>query len=330
MVSIILLIDFAITSASSLVSFIIIAAYSYDKELRRMPSNAFLISFVVTNLLVSSAGLILSSIAKSTDYSEEPSKFLLYSSYFVLSIVSYTLSLMVVSLDRYWAVVKPFSYVANMTWSLVQKILSVFWLGVIIFGIVTTTVAFVAWKEKELISTILLVFMLLVALLGLSTLVLVNSIILRQVRRQVRLLRSSSVERGVEVRRHLAKRESRTAYLCLGIVATFLCCWLPNGVCIVALLTGLRLTGWRHFMRISTTLYFVCLVVNPFWYIFWKRDFRQSLRRLFIHILCYCTSKSCVVKRNNVISTQNIEQQVKNDCRQEDVFRIERKKPFCQ
>ena len=301
-------IDLLIASISSLISFVIIATYCYDKELRRLPSNAFLINFMVTNLLHSSAGLVMSSVAKSSDFKQETSEFSIYSSYFTFSVISYTLSLAVVTLDRYWAVVKPFSYVANMDLSKVKRILCIFWFGMTIFGVVAMIAALVISKEKKLVLTVLLIITLLAALFVLSSLVLVNSIILREVRRQVSRLISSLGEHGDKMRRDLAKRQARSAYLCIGMVLTFLSCWLPNAVSIVFLLTGLRPTGMDIFPRITLTLYFICLIINPIWYIFWKTDFQQALRRIFTRILCCCDLKSSTGKPANVIPVQELPQ----------------------
>ena len=292
--SIVKAIDFVVTSASSAISLLIIVVYIYDKELRRLPSSAFLTSFVATTLLVSSAGLLIVSTSKPTDFDNDPSKFLVSSSYFIFAIVSYVLSLAVITLDRYLAIVTPLRYSAIMNWSKAKRIVCTFWFGVTGCGIVTIVVAFVASKEKELISNVMLIIMHTSALLGLLALIFVNSIVLREVRRQVKLLQSLTIEQADNVCSDLTRRETRTSYLCFGTVATFLFCWLPNAVSTILRLGGLKFVGDHIFVKISTTVFFLAFVLNLFWYIFWKKDFRYSLRRLCVKLLCCRKSRKRV------------------------------------
>ena len=298
------ILDYVIASASSAVSFLIIAVFIYDKALRQLPSNAFLINFVATNLLVASAGFQIASTAAPIDFEGKP-EFLISVSCFIVSVVSYTLSLSLITLDRYWAIVKPFDYATNMNWPKVKKILVVFWFSVTLFGIATLVVAFLLYSEKELISAVLVIVMYVVALLFLLLLILVNSIIIREVRRQVRRLVLSSLENS-KVCLQLARREKRTTYLCFGVVATFLLCWLPKCVCVIFVFAPLRFKNLGYLIHVSTTLYFVSLLINPIWYIFWKADFRQSLRRLFTRIFSCCSTRCCVTQPDNVISMKEI------------------------
>ena len=307
-ISILKTVDFFIASVSCLISFVIIITYCHDKELRRLPSNAFLINFMITNLLHSSAALLMSSVEKSTDFKQEAPEFFIYSSYFTFSVVSYALSLAIVTVDRYWAVIRPFNYAANMDCSRAKRILCIFWSGITIFGVVTMIAALVTSKEKKIVLTVLLVITLLVALLVSSSLVLVNSKILCAVRRQVRRLISSSSEHGEKMRHDLAKRQARSAYLCIGMVLTFLLCWLPNAMSILFLLTRLRIDGLDIFPRITLTLYFICLIINPIWYIFWKTDFQQALRRIFTRVLCCSHLNSSIRKPATVMPLQELPQ----------------------
>jgi len=298
------ILDYVIASASSAVSLVIIAVFMYDKALRQLPSNAFLINFVVTNLLVASASFQIASTKTSIIVEEKPI-FLMNVSCFIVSVVSYTLSLSLITLDRYWAIVKPFDYATNMNWPTAKRILYVFWFSVSVFGIVTLVVASLLYDERKLISAILVILMYLIALLCLFLLIFVNSIIIREVRRQVNRLVFSSLEKST-VCLQLARREKRTTYLCFGVVATFLFCWLPKCVCVIFVFAPLRFKNLNYLIHVSTTLYFMSLIINPFWYIFWKADFRQSLRRLLIRMLGCCGKRCCVTQPNNVMSMNDI------------------------
>lgn len=147
-------------------------------------------------------------------------------------------------------------------------------------------VAFFASDKKEFVSSVMQTVMHLAVLLGSITLIVVNWIIFRQVRRQVRLLQSLAVDQAEEMRGELTKRETRTAYLCFGMVATFICCWFPNAFLTIAHVANVEFSGALVFARISTTVFFSGLIINPIWYIFWKSDFRHSLHRIFLRILC--------------------------------------------
>lgn len=128
------IVDCLLTSSSTALGFVIIAVYIYDKDLRKLPSNAFLISFVATNFLVSTAGFLMTFYSKPTDFEQEPVKFLLNSSYIIFSMVSYALSLTVVTLDRYCAIVAPLRYSATMSRRTANKFVISFWFGITVLA----------------------------------------------------------------------------------------------------------------------------------------------------------------------------------------------------
>ncbi|XP_065053441.1 G-protein coupled receptor 161-like [Rhopilema esculentum] len=285
--SIISTLDCVIISVSAVTSILVITAFIFDKELHYLPSNKFLISYVVTNFLVSSAGIPLSLFSSYSDYEKRPEKFLLSSSYFVFAVVAYMVSLSVITLDRYLAIMYPLEYSVRMTRKKANKVVFGFGLGIALFGIVTILIATFAHAEKENVSTAMITVMHISAFTGFMSLIFVNSIVMREVRRQTRILHSLTIEESGESRRILKNRETRTAYLCFAMIFTFICSWLPNAIlAVIRLIRGKNLKE-ELFLRIGTTVFFTGLTINLFLYIFWKTDFRSSLKARLSKLCCW-------------------------------------------
>lgn len=294
--------DCVLASAATLVSLLIIVVFIYDKELGRLSSNRFLINFVVTNFLIASGSFLLSLFGDPNDYSLNPMKFLLNSSYLIVTIISNIIGLMLIAADRYFAIKHPLLYSTKMNGSKANRIIAIFWICVVLFGIIAVVVAVFSHHNFKAVSKAMQLTAHVSAFIGISSLIAVNIIIVREVHHQVKLLSAISVDNSGKSRANLRKRESRTAYLCVGMVVTFSCCWLPNSISSL-----LHMFGVLHnniFVRVSTTIFITSLLVNPFLYIFWKTDFRLSLKLLLVKIVCQGPQQNRV---NAVISSRNVQ-----------------------
>ena len=294
--------DCVLASVAVLVSLLIIVVFICDKQLSRLPSNRFLVNFLVTNFLIASGSVLLSLFGDPSDYSLNPTKFLLNSSYLIVTIISNIMGLMLIAADRYFAIKHPLLYSTKMNGRKVNRIIAIFWICIISFGIIAIVGAIFSRHNVEVTSNVMQLVAHVSAFIGISLLIAVNVIVMREVRHQVKLLSAISVDNSGESRANLRKRESRTVYLCVGMVATFSCCWLPNSVSSL-----LHWFGGLHnniFVRVSTTIFITNLLVNPFLYFFWKTDFRLSLRNLLIKMFCQRTQQNRV---NAVISSHNVQ-----------------------
>ncbi len=292
----IFIIDCVLITSSVLISILITITFIYDKHLLALPSNKFLVNFVIADFVVASGALVLAVSSKETDQKGAPLKFLVTSTYFIVAITSYWLSLMIVTIDRYIAIVYPLEYSTRISSSSACRIILAFWIFVVLFTISNLTIAVLLHANHQTVSKTLLVFLLVITFAGFGSLLFVNTIIFRQVRRQVKRLASISVDIAGEAQRTLKKRETKSAYLCFSMVATFVICWLPSAMMAIMRWENFAV-GYFKFVKLTTTLFHANLVINPFLYVFWKSDVRCAMRRLF------CRFQIHSVTANRVNST---------------------------
>ncbi len=252
-----------------------------NRELCRTASNKFLVNFLATNFPVAIAGLVVIVRSKQSAKKKELKAQMLVSSILIVSLFSYLLGLLLVTIDRFIAITRPFFYAEKMTGRNVHRIIALFWISVAAFFISAITRVLVDTSNSPVKTshTILLI----ASFVGIATLLIINLVIFSKIRRQVRYLNTVSVGDTDSNRRLLRRSERKAAYLCFAMVATQAICWLPH--CVTGMVEEYN-QGKKHLMRYTTSLYYIALLINAFLYVFWHSEMRRAVKGLFAKCLC--------------------------------------------
>lgn len=250
-----------------------------NRELCRTASNKFLINFLATNFPVAIAGLVITArIRKRSKTIDQGDA--LTSSFLIVSLFTYLLGLLLVTIDRFIAIICPFIYAERMTRKNVCRIIVAFWITVAAFFTFAITRVLVDTDNGSV--TISHTILLVASLIGIVALLIINTVIFYQIRRQVRYLNTVSVGDSDDNRRFLRRSEKKAAYLCFAMVVTQAICWLPHTI------AGMK-TEKKQYMqliRYTTSLYYVSLVINAFLYIFWHSEIRRAMKNLLSKAIC--------------------------------------------
>eukprot|EP00794_Sanderia_malayensis_P011105 gene11106-12274_t len=272
-----------------LVNGLILATFVTSKSLRKRVSNLFLMNLVLSDLLTAVAALI-PMIIRMTQPDRDDAKVAAMFLYVVTAMMfSYLLSVLLVTLDRFIAIVTPYRYQSLLRRRNAKIIIFVSWLPIDAFLI--TGIALAMSDDPKMLSVArksLTIAMFIVALTGIVFLVIANLLIFREVRRQVKLLSSITVfdnndnTASKANQDKLRQKELRAAYLCFAIVALFVCTWGPFAA---LLFTNVQESHKNHSTGLASDIWqfvtFAGLIINPCLYVPFTSELRNKLKAPF-------------------------------------------------
>ena len=259
---------------------------------RKLISNTFLINLLVADIITAVIGLVacvthytrMSMRVKDWD---EAKMGLLFMYIFTSTLIILLAATILVTFDRFIAIVKPYRYKEMFSRRNVVKILTIIWLFggiVLVIGLVLSTLD--EPRTLEVAQNTLDVVLLAIAFAGILFLTIANSIIFREVRKQIKFVSSISVfgddkEAAKKLDNSLRKKEVRAVYLCFTIVCVFVVCWLPFSLGLAFSRSSAMKNVGKHFMDVGKVLVFVGIILNPCIYVPFKSE---------LHI-CKCIRK---------------------------------------
>ena len=278
--------------AAIVINGIVLVVLLRNSSTRNLTSNIFLINLIVTDLVTAIMGLVacLSHYTRMTinvkDWSDSKMAFL-FMYIFTSTLVILLSATILVTLDRFIAIVKPYQYKEISTRRNVAKLLAIIWsFGAIILllGLVFATLD--EPSTLRIAQRTLDYVLMAVAFAGILFLIVANSIILREVRKQIKLVSSISVfgddqEAAKKSESSLRRKEIHAAYLCFSIVCVFVCCWFPFSLGLAFSRYAKTNSAGKHLMDIGKALVFVGVILNPCIYVPFKTELRASLCRCF-------------------------------------------------
>ena len=263
-----------------------------NSSIRKLTSNIFLINLIVADLVTAIMGLVacITHYTRKSmevrDWTDSKMGFL-FMYIFTSTLVILLSATILVTLDRFLAIVKPYLYKEISTKGNVVKLLTIKWLIgaiVVLLGLVFATLD--EPRTLQIAQRTLDFVVMAIAFAGILFLIIANSIILREVRKQIKLVSSISVfgddkEAEKKSGRSLRKKELRAAYLCFTIVCVFIACWLPLSLGFAFYRNSEMKTAGRHLMDIGKVLVFLGIILNPCIYVPFKSELRQSFFKCF-------------------------------------------------
>ena len=258
-----------------------ISLFLINKKLLRRTCNNFLFSLTFADLLVASTGILIGTLNEVSE-----TKFLLIISYFVVSLIASALNLLMVTTDRFIAIMNPFRYRQLLSKRKTIITIAITWSFVIMTAISVTAIVTKVKGDIELkadkVITVILAVMITVASLAIVLLFTANVFIFKQAHKQFKHLSSmirKSESTSQEYHRILKEQETKTAHLCFIMVFLFSACWLP--LVIYSVLALATKYNNEIFLDVSILLVLLNATVDPVLYVFIKKEIRTSFTRLF-------------------------------------------------
>ena len=279
-------------SVAILFNGIVLSMLVMNSSVKKSTSNIFLVNLIVADLVTAVMGLTacLTHYARKKMAVKEwtDSKMVILFMYiFTSSLLVLLMATILVTLDRFVAIVKPYRYREISTRRNVTIILTVIWTLAAIVLILGSVFATMDDRDNLRIAQDALDFVLVViSFAGILFLVIANAIILREVQKQVKHVSSVSVfgndaEAAKRSEVALRKRELRAVYLCLTIVCVFIVSWLPVSLGLVLNLSPRTKTAGRELMRVGKAVIFVGVILNPCLYVPFKSELRAAFCKCF-------------------------------------------------
>ena len=278
--------------AAIVINGIVLVLLLRNSSTRKLTSNIFLINLIVADLVTGIMGLVacVSHYTRMTinvkNWTDSKMGFL-FMYIFTSTLIVLLSATILVTLDRFMAIVKPYRYKEISTRRNVAKLLAIIWLFgaiILLLGLVFSTMdeprtLLVAQRTLDYVVMV-------IAFAGILFLTIANSIILREVRKQIKLVSSISVfgddeEAAKKSESSLRRKEIRAAHLCFSIVCVFICCWLPLSVGLAFSRYAKTNPAGKHLMDVGKALVFAGVILNPLLYVPFKTELRASLSRCF-------------------------------------------------
>lgn len=263
-------------------------------SVKKATSNIFLINLIVADIVTAVMGLVACSahyarrgmgVKEWTDTKMKT----LFMYIFTSTLLILLTATILVTMDRFLAVAKPYLYKEISTKRNVVILMAIIWsiaAVVLILGLIFATLDN---AESLRIATDAIDWVLIViTFTGILFLVIANSIILREVRKQVKLVSSISVfgndkEAAKKSENSLRRKELRAAYLCIMIVCVFTVCWLPISLGLLLNRIEKGNSVAKKLMEIGKALVFVGVILNPCLYVPFKSELKSTFCKCLVN-----------------------------------------------
>ncbi|GAB1599561.1 adenosine receptor A2a-like, partial [Argonauta hians] len=260
----------------------------------RTPSNYYIVSLAVADLLVGLLAIpfaVLGHVGLPRDFNV----CLFMNSLLMLLCTASILSLVALTVDRYWAIFKPFHYKRSVNRRTSAVVICISWILSILIGLFPVF----GWNKGrpplprcfflEVMDLYYLLFIYVVTILFPSFFIIaVYLMIYRTVRRHLRIANHQHSSAGVQSKES-AERDAKTAKSVLIIVFLFLVSWFPlYTINAIMLFCGERCNIPPKLMNFSIILSHANSVWNPGLYAWGLSDFREALYK----VVCPCRSSS--------------------------------------
>ncbi len=282
-----------------LVNSLFMIVFLATPSLRKTASNRFLINLLASDILTAISAAIALSVHTSKNSQVDIAEKAIFMYIFTTTLLSYLLSLLIVTADRFIAIILPYRYETMSRKKNVRLILVLTWLFIILVlvaGILLATSD--SQKTLRIATAGLDYFLIVVALTGIVFLVVTNFIIYREVRRQLHVISSISVYDNDEKaakrqENNLRKKELRAAYLCIAIVAVFVVTWSIFVMGLIAKIQrGRDDKHGKQFFFICQIIVLAALTINPFLYIPFNCELRRKMKIPFRRLkMLFCKEK---------------------------------------
>ena len=263
----------------------LILLVSTSEKLRRRRSNKFLLSLISSHLVIGGSVLILfirSLLLNLDNNCLHPRRKPLY------QIVMFNLffqlcvsNLIGLSVDRLLSVVRPFCYFNSVSTRHVQGVILLPWVicGLMLIVII---VELSAGLSSEWVKIVVFIFFDMVVVVGLFILILSNSLLFREARRQlISISQTTASENGKKKERKLHQKECKLALISIGTVLKFCVLWMP-------LIVSMALHQYKSEVRSHMMQFMVLVLVllntvlDPLIYVSTSNDIKKVLaKKLF-------------------------------------------------
>ena len=256
---------------------------------RKAASNIFLINLIVSNLLTALAA----SIALGTHFGKgkpnHSDAATLFMYIYTALLVAHLLSVLLVTADRFIAVVYPFYYQKLLRKRNVRIMLITTWVFSLLS--ISTGTVLASTDDTRIInvaSDSVKYIIIIIGLIGMLFLIVSNAVILRVVRKQIRLIISISVFGDDEAasKQHtnnLRKKELRATYLCFAIAGLFVITWCPLVAGCIITVAHEETQVAKHLMDAGKYLILFGITLDSCLYV----PFKSELRKLMKNLSCF-------------------------------------------
>ena len=206
---------------------------------------------------------------------------------FIASLIDSLIAIILVTMDRFIAITRPFKYREIFTKRNVYIQLVISWIIVIIAPILGVICATITNQESYKIAQSSLALVVAgISIFGMVFLATANLIILSQIRKQIKLVSSISVfgddkEAAKKSEESLRKKEMRAVYLCFSIVGMFIISWLPFAIGLIINKYPALENASIVLMDTGKALVLLGIALNPCLYVPFKSDLRAMLLNVF-------------------------------------------------
>ncbi|XP_045606766.1 adenosine receptor A1 [Procambarus clarkii] len=258
-----------------------IAVFTVDQKLHRL-TNYYIVSLALADLLVGLVGIpfaILTSVGLPRPLW---ACLLMLSTLLTLCVIS-VFCLVAVSVDRYWAILHPISYIRILNVKITKRIILACWVSGTLVGLMPM----MGWHEEyddhciftQVMSYSYLIF------LAFNTIFVPGPIMIICYARIYNVILKQKKSKSAVSEQKASSREVKAAKSMSIIVLFFMVSWLPINIinCIQAICRNCPVP--MLLLYFSIILSHANSALNPFLYAYSMQDFNKSLKKLVWHRL---------------------------------------------